>query len=135
GYSYLRSSDTNFNGWKTTLVGNVNHWLGLAADLDGHYAGKESEHSVTFGPHFVVRRNKRLAPIGYALFGVAVERLESGERDYGFATELGGALDCEVNHRWGIRMFDVSASVTHIGGETHVSPKLGAGVVINFGNR
>jgi hypothetical protein len=32
GYSYLHSSNTNFNGWKTTLVGNVNHWLGLAAD-------------------------------------------------------------------------------------------------------
>jgi len=37
GHSYLGSSDTNFNGRKAMLVGNVNHWLGVVADLDGHY--------------------------------------------------------------------------------------------------
>jgi hypothetical protein len=74
GYSYLRSSGTNFNGWKATLVGNVNSWLGLAADFDGHYAGGASEHSITFGPHFVVRKNKKWTPIGFALLGVAREK-------------------------------------------------------------
>jgi hypothetical protein len=36
GHSYL-GSDTNFNGRKAMLVGDVNHSLGVVADLDGHY--------------------------------------------------------------------------------------------------
>ena len=135
GYSYLRSSDTNFNGWKATLVGNVNSWLGIAADFDGHYAGEESEHSITFGPHFVLRKNRRWTPVGFALFGVAIEKSGSGETEHGFATELGGGLDYEVSHRWTIRAFDVTASITHVGGETHVSPKVGVGLVLNLGHR
>ena len=135
GYSYLRSSDANYNGWKATLVGNVNSWLGLAADFDGHYAGEESEYSVTFGPHFALRKNKRWTPIGFALFGVAIEKSESGETEHGFATELGGGLDYEVNHRWTVRLFDVTASITHVGGETHVSPKVAFGLAFSLGHK
>ena len=135
GYSYLRSSDTNFNGWKATLVGNVNSWLGVAADLDGDYAGGASEHSVTGGPHFAFRKNKRWTPIGYGLFGVAFEKSVSGESEHGFATEWGGGLDYEVSHRWTLRVCDVTASITHVGGETHVSPKVGVGLVVNLGHR
>jgi hypothetical protein len=135
GYSYLRSSDTNFNGWKATLVGNVNSWLGIAADFDGHYAGGASEHSVTFGPHFVLRKNKRWTPVGYALFGVAFEKSAFAETEHGFATELGGGLDYEVSHRWTVRVFDITASITHIGGETHTSPKVGVGLVLNLGHK
>jgi hypothetical protein len=135
GYSYLRSSDTNFNGWKASLVGNVNSWLGLAADFDGHYAGGPSEHSITFGPEFAVRKSKRWTPVGYALFGVAFEKSASGETEHGFATELGGGLDYEISHGWTLRAFDVTASITHVGGETHVSPKVGFGVGLNLGHK
>ena len=133
GYSYFHSSDTNFNGWKTSLTGNVNHWLGIAADFDGHYARGESEHSVAFGPEFVLRKDKRWTPVGYTLFGIAIEKSVSGETEHGFATELGGGLDYEVSHKWAVRVFDLSASITHVGGETHVSPKLAFGAVVNFG--
>jgi hypothetical protein len=135
GYSYLRSSGTNFNGWKASLVGNVNSWLGIAADLDGHYAGRESEHSITFGPEFSLRKSKKWTPVGYTLFGVALEKSESGETEHGFATELGGGLDYEISHQWAVRVFDVTASITHVGGETHVSPKLAFGVVLNLGHK
>ena len=135
GYSSLRSSDTNFNGWKATLVGNVTSWLGIAADFDGHYAGGPSEHSITFGQHFVLRKNKRWAPLGYALFGVAFEKSASGETEHGFATELGSGLDYEISHRWTLLVFDVTASITHVGGETNLSPKVGVGVVLNLGHK
>ena len=124
GYSYLRSSDTNFNGWKASLVGKVNSWLGIAADFDGHYAGGPSEHSITFGPEFAVRKSKRWTPVGYALFGVAFEKSADGETEHGFATELGGGLDYEISRRWTLRAFDVTASITHVGGETHVARRL-----------
>jgi len=135
GYSYLRSSDTNFNGWKATLVGNVNSWLGIAADFDGDYAVEESEHSITFGPHFALRKNKRWTPIGFGLIGVAIEKSASGGTEHGFAAELGGGLDYEVSHRWTVRVFDVTASITHVGGESHVSAKVGLGVVLNLGHK
>ena len=135
GYSYLHSSDTNFNGWKATLVGNVNSWLGMAADFDGEYAGEESEHSITFGPHFVLRKNKRWTPVGFGLIGVAIEKSASGEMEHGFATEFGGGLDYEVSHRCTVRVFDVTASITHVGEETNVSPKVGFGVVLNLGHK
>lgn len=135
GYSYLRSSDTNFNGWKASLVGNVNRWMGIAADFDGHYAGEESEYSVTFGPEFALRKNKKWTPFGYTLFGVAIEKSGTGETEHGFATELGGGLDYELTHQWVLRVFDASASITHVGGATRTSPKLTFGVVLNFGRK
>jgi hypothetical protein len=135
GYSYFHSSGTNFNGWKASLVGNVNHWLGIAADFDGHYARGGSEHSITFGPEFALRKDKRWTPVGYTLFGVVIEKSALGESEHGFATELGGGLDYEVSHKLAVRVFDVSASITHVGGETHVNPKLASGVVFNFGKR
>jgi len=135
GYSYLRSSDTNFNGWKASLVGNVNSWLGVAADFDGDYADGASEHSITFGPEFAVRKIKRWTPVGFALFGVALEKSESGETEHGFSAELGGGLDYELGHRWTLRMFDVTASITHVGGETTVSPKVGVGLILNLGHK
>lgn len=135
GYSYLHSSDNSFNGWKATLVGNVNSWMGVAADFDGDYSGGASEHSVTGGPHFVWRKNKRWTPVGYGLFGAAFEKSASGESEHGFATEWGGGLDYEVSRRWTLRVCDVTASITHVGGETHVSPKIGAGLVLNLGHK
>jgi len=135
GYSYLHSADTNFNGWKASLVGNVNSWVGIAADFDGHYTGEESEHSITFGPEFSLRKNKKWTPVGYALAGVAFEKSASGDTEHGFATELGGGLDYELNHRWAIRIFDVTASITHISGETHVSPKVAFAVILSLGHK
>ena len=135
GYSYLRSSDTNFNGWKASVVGNVNSWLGIAADFDGDYAGGASEHSVTFGPEFSLRRSKKWTPVGYALFGVAFEKSILGETEHGFSAELGGGLDYEIGHRWTLRAFDVTASITHVGGETKVCPKVGVALIFNIGHK
>jgi hypothetical protein len=135
GYSYLHSSGTNFNGWKATIVGNVNSWLGIAADFDGFYAGRESEHGITFGPHFSLRKNKKWTPIGFVLVGAAFEKSASGETEHGFATEFGGGLDYELSHRWTIRACDVTGSVTHVGEETHISPKIGVGLILNLGHK
>jgi hypothetical protein len=52
-----------------------------------------------------------------------------------FATEVGGGLDYEASHRWTVRVFDVTASITHVGGETHTSPKLGVGLILNIGHK
>jgi hypothetical protein len=53
----------------------------------------------------------------------------------GFATELGGGLDFEVNERLAIRLLDASASITRIEQHTHVKPKLAFGLVFHFGRK
>jgi hypothetical protein len=110
----------------------VKHWLGVAADFDGHYAGAESEHSITCGPHFVVRGNKKLAPIGYALFRVTMKKSESGGTAHGFDMELGCGLDYEVRYQWALAC-STPPHLSPISAETHVGPKLAFGVVFNFG--
>ena len=37
GYSYLRQSGTNFNGWEASGAYNFNRWIGVKLDADGHY--------------------------------------------------------------------------------------------------
>lgn len=144
GYSYLHSQGESLNGWKVVAVGNVNHWFGIAADFDGYYRSastahgseKESEHSFTFGPHFTLRK-KRLVPFAYALFGVARESASLGatsESATGFATELGGGLDYEVNEHLAVRLLDASASITRIEDHTRTKPKLSFGLVFHFGH-
>jgi hypothetical protein len=48
---------------------------------------------------------------------------------------LGGGLDREINRQWAIRLFDVTGSITLVGGETHVSPKIGFGLVFSLGRK
>jgi hypothetical protein len=145
GYSQLRSDGHGLSGWKTAAVGNINQWLGIAADIDGHYFSEtgphgqeeEREHSFTFGPHFALRKHRKLVPVGYTLFGFAHENTLVGGTSHsatGFASELGGALDWEVSKSVAFRVIDCAASITRIEGETHVKPKFGFGVVFNFGH-
>jgi hypothetical protein len=146
GYSLLRSEGENLNGWKAAVSFNLNKWLAVAVDADGHYYSenspegriKESEHSLTAGPHFALRNKSKLVPFAYVLGGVAWERRSLngiGETESGFAFEPGGGLDWEVSKRFSVRIFDVSASVTRIGGHTSTKPKFAAGIVLKFGKK
>jgi opacity protein-like surface antigen len=80
-----------FNGWNGALQGNVNRWLGVAADFSGHYGTpvtissqaqatltalgiletvpKAKSYSYLFGP-VISSRNKRITLFGHALLGV-----------------------------------------------------------------
>lgn len=144
GYSLLRSEGENFNGWKSAVGFTVNRWLAVAVDADGHYFSettplgklKESEHSITAGPHFTYRNKSKIVPFAYAMAGVAWERSSlagESESQSGFAFETGGGLDWEVSKKVSIRLVDIGASVTNIGGHATVKPKLSTGVVFKFG--
>jgi len=146
GYSLLRSEGENFHGWKTAVGFTVNRWLAVAVDADGHYFSettslgklKESEFSVTAGPHFSYRNKSKIVPFAYAMAGVAWERSSlagESESQSGFAFETGGGLDWEVSKKVSIRLVDIGASVANIGGETTVKPKFATGVVFKFGNK
>ena len=83
GYSYARTpivthDSSSLNGWEGSLEGKFLPWIGLVADIDGHY-GSESyngiganvtTHNALFGPR-VSFSVKRFRPFGEFLVGVS----------------------------------------------------------------
>ena len=146
GYSLLRSESENFHGWKTAVGFTVNRWLAIAVDADGHYFSEttshgnlsEREYSVTAGPHFSYRNKSKFVPFAYTMAGAAWERSSldgESESQSGFAFETGGGLDLEVSKKVTIRLIDIGASITNIGGHTTAKPKFTTGVVFKFGRK
>jgi len=144
GYSYLREDGNNLNGWTGTFVGDVYHWLGLAADFDGHYrsgtvAGSSSSEHVygfTFGPHVALKNKSRVTPIAFALFGGAHANAQDAgiaSSNTGFAMNLGGGLDVRLNEVVEARVIQVDASYARFGGKGSTSPRVSAGLVFHFG--
>ena len=93
GYSYFHSDGGgSLHGWNGSVNVSLNKWLGVVADVSGHY-GSESinvstaiigvpnfsveasadsnVHTVLVGPQASYRKDKRLTPFGHALFGLA----------------------------------------------------------------
>ncbi|HXC00146.1 MAG TPA: outer membrane beta-barrel protein [Terriglobales bacterium] len=118
GYSYDRTSissgDTsNLNGWEATLEGKFLPWIGLVADVDGHYGSHTygsvcslpcpnvnadiAAHNALFGPRVSVTI-KRFRPFGEFLVGVAHISRSNGisDSDTSFANGAGGGLDYRV---------------------------------------
>lgn len=92
GYSFSHNSTlldatNNFSGWDTSSTVFLNRWLGLTADLSGHYGSQDvpviylqgqpygkvnvaaSSYTYLFGPHVTYRRS-RYAPFAEGLFGI-----------------------------------------------------------------
>ncbi len=119
GYSYDRtpiaSNDTsNLNGWEATLEGKLAPWIGLVADVDGHYGGHNfgpfcglegcttihadiAAHNVLFGPRVSVQV-KRFRPFAEFLVGVGHISRSNGISDSNtsFANGVGGGLDYRI---------------------------------------
>ena len=110
GYSYDRTSivsndATNLNGWDATLEGKFLPWIGLVADVDGHYGSQSfngtsaniAAHNALFGPRVSVQV-KRFRPFAEFLVGVGHISRSNGisDSDTSFADGVGGGLDYRV---------------------------------------
>ena len=110
GYSYDRTSivsnDTsNLNGWEATLEGKFLPWIGLVADIDGHYGNHSftttsadvTAHNVLFGPRVSVQV-RRFRPFAELLVGVGHISRSNGISDSNtsFANAVGGGLDYRI---------------------------------------
>lgn len=110
GYSYDRtpiaSHDTsNLNGWDASLEGKFLPWIGLVADVDGHYGSHDysgtgadiAAHYVLFGPRVSVSYS-RFRPFAEFLVGVGHVSRSRGisDSDTCFANAVGGGLDYRV---------------------------------------
>jgi outer membrane protein with beta-barrel domain len=150
GYSYLRTdlpsgTHNNLNGWNGSLEGKFLPWIGIVADLSGHYGSAKSSdtcpvppgcspsvsskmYSVVFGPRVSVSVGK-ITPFAHALFGAAHITGESS--DTSFASAYGGGLDYHlvplVNWR-----FQADLLHTSFLNDKQNNVRLSTGIVLHF---
>lgn len=139
GYSFLHTSpgsglpSANASGWEGSLTYNWNRWLGLTADIDGHYCCDASLHNFLFGPQINFGHEK-LSPYVHGLFGVS-HGSASGVTDNAFAFALGGGLDYKVTDRIGVRIAQVDYLGTRFAGYTQNNVRVSTGLVFHLGGK
>ena len=151
GYSYLRADLTsnthsNLNGWNGSLEGKFLPWIGIVADLSGHYGsaqfpgtcpvipgpcsltGDAKMYSFVFGPRVSVSVGK-ITPFAHALFGAS--HISGVFSDTSFASAYGGGLDYHlvplVNWR-----FQADVLHTRFFSDTQNNVRLSTGIVLHF---
>jgi opacity protein-like surface antigen len=129
GYSLLRNSGNNLNGWNAQGSANFTPHFGITADFSGNYhtVGSLSPFTGTFisanqrvynyllGPTVTARFDK-ISIFGHSLFGVAHSSLGAGvtlpiiggvstglTSANAFAMALGGGVDIGVSRAFAIR--------------------------------
>jgi opacity protein-like surface antigen len=152
GYSYAstdlsRGGNTNLNGWEGSLEGKLAPFIGIVADIDGHYGSTSrfptssgslvhvsaSEYNFLFGPRlsFSVRRAR---PFAHALFGashVSVSGNGYSASDTSFGYALGGGLDYKLWGPVGWR-FQGDFLQTRFFGTTQNDGRFSTGIVFRF---
>ena len=108
------SRSANFNGWEGSLEGKLLPWIGIVADLSGHYASRDFNvvcntggpqcstapetvngniYTFLFGPRVSVSVGK-FTPFAHGLFGAGHVNGRGGATS--FATAIGGGLDYKL---------------------------------------
>ena len=125
GYSLLHNDAVNANGWEASGAYNLNRWIGVKADVSGHYRGESNPfltfsdkiHFLTIGPVFSWR-TKRATLFGHTLFGYARQDIHervffplppgfpnpSDNRGNSFGTVIGGGGDWNFGNRFAWRV-------------------------------
>jgi opacity protein-like surface antigen len=164
GYSYLRGDDCDDNsgpncdsgvdlhGFNVSFNQNIVKWIGLKADISGHYGEvtlipgvpKADLNAYLFlvGPQVNLPKYQRLRPFAHALFGVMRVNLtqfpvggRTTVRDSAFAVALGGGVDLKVNDLVAIRLFQTDYVLSRFDDATQNNFRASTGVVLRFGDK
>jgi outer membrane protein OmpA-like peptidoglycan-associated protein len=140
----------NPRGAGASVTYDFNRWLGLTADMSGHWGngakttagrlGEFSAYNVSGGPKFTLRRGG-FAPFAEVLFGVDRLTPELFTRDDRFGLLAGGGIDFRVGRHFAIRPIQADFVYSnHQFGPSPLVPatdvrgvRLQAGVVFLFG--
>ena len=162
GYSVLKASPGEnadsvwLNpGWHVAATGWVNRWLGITADVTGHYdsisvppniAGISEvdirQHGFLVGPRLRFLRNDRVTSSFRFVAGVVKGSVEgdsaipdlTGAADastFGFA--FGGAVDLNLTAGIAWRIVQPNAYYTTFGESTQRNFRVSTGIVVRFG--
>jgi opacity protein-like surface antigen len=166
GYSYSRgnaftsnfgtnptpaNASVNMNGWEASLEGKYLPWIGVVADFDWHYGGRDittgcplpcsiqrfrlnaSRHEIMFGPRASVSIG-RYTPFAQFLIGLAHQRDSStgiSNSDTTFASAIGGGLDYKLIKGVAARV-QVDSIRTHFFEGTQNIFRLSTGLLFRF---
>jgi hypothetical protein len=151
GYSFSQAevftgsgtAGTNMNGWEGSVEGKFLPFLGVVADLDWHYGGRDftqpkfrltgSKHNLLFGPRASISVGK-LTPFVEFLLGVSHQSDAGGgisNSDTSFATAIGGGLDYKLVKGIAWRVQGDSVHTSLFGGSQN-NLRISTGVVFRF---
>ena len=159
GYSYSHgevfagtaSGGAGMNGWEGSAEGKYLPWIGVVADFDWHYGGRDftaciatpcalkpirvngSRHTVLFGPRASISIGK-YTPFAELLVGVAHQTDAGGgisNSDTTFATAIGGGVDYKLVKGVALRAQGDSIH-THFVGAGHNDLRISIGIVFRF---
>lgn len=159
GYSYsqgatfngLSGSGINMNGWEGSAEGKFLPWIGVVADFDWHYGGRDlfgctglgctpkkfrlnaSRHEVLFGPRASISIG-RYTPFAEFLLGLAHQTDTGGgisNSDTTFSTAIGGGVDYKLvkGVAWRGQVDDIRSSLFHF---TRNDIRISTGIVFRF---
>jgi hypothetical protein len=147
------TSRQNLNGWELSATYRFLPFLGIAADVSGHYGSafsgfSSSTHQQTYlvGPE--VSLPSRVSPFAHVLVGGTHQSISAGSgsviaigvgqfaivpaTNSAFATALGVGIDLKlVPHIW-IRPIQIDYLVTRLSGNTQNQARVSAGVALHF---
>jgi hypothetical protein len=147
------SGSAGMNGWEGSVEGKFLPWIGVVADLDWHYGGRDftqtcsvippcasktfrlnaSRHAVLFGPRASVSIGK-YAPFAEFLLGVAHQTDSGGaisNSDTTFSRAIGGGLDYKLikGIAWRVQGDSIHTSFF---GRSQDDLRLSTGIVFRF---
>jgi Outer membrane protein beta-barrel domain len=144
------TNSQNLNGWELSGTYRFLPFLGVTADLSGHYGNAFSSSSSNvhqlnylFGPE--VSLPSRVSPFARVLFGGSHQSITPStlpgtgasfsilsSTTSGFATAFGAGIDLKlIPHVW-IRPIQVDYLITRLGSNTQNQARVSAGVVFHF---
>lgn len=135
GYSYNRADfnaggHSNLNGWEGSLEGKFLPWVGLVADISGHYGSHDSIYNVIFGPQVSVSVGK-FTPFAHVFVGVGHFSSSSSSSDTSFSDAFGGGVDYRIFRGIGWR-FQGDALQTRFFSNTQNDFRFSTGIVLHF---
>ncbi len=134
GYSYNNADFNsagrqNLNGWEGSLEGKVFPFIGIVADISGHYGVGDGIHNVIFGPQVSVPIGK-FTPFAHALVGVG-HISGNGSSDTSFSDALGGGIDYRLIPALAWR-FQIDSLQTRFFSQTQDDVRFSTGIVLRF---
>jgi hypothetical protein len=137
----LVSSKGYFHGWNGSVTAYFNRFVGITADVAGHYgpfgSNSNARYSFLFGPT-VTLHSPVINPFAHALFGMVKETGSGGLSDTAFTKPefaIGGGLDLGLSKRLALRPIQLDYEWQKNPTSGLSSPtgfRLSAGVVLKF---
>ncbi|HLK52889.1 MAG TPA: hypothetical protein VKU42_05500 [Candidatus Angelobacter sp.] len=135
GYSLLHGNlQKSASGWEFSGGKNLNQWLSLHADFDGHYQSSAGSrrHTQDFllGPQFSYRTN-HFTLFAHALGGACHAGGSLGS-ETGFASVAGGGFDWDYNPVLSLRIAQVDYHTAHLLGAMQNDARFSFGIVVHL---